>query len=268
MNPLYGWTYGKQPWDKDTAAPASPPPLGPVTTPGTNPGATPGVPAYTGGMQPYNITKANANITAGLNGELPQDVIDQIRTQAAEFGVSSGLSGSDFSGYQGLRNLGLTSLQRQDEATKMTLPFMMTPADVDRRTSLASEAAARNRAALFQDRAMHDQEVQQGILRAQKQQQAASDYWERTRSGGAGSGGTPASLAPTGTGYGGSYGPPPAHSVANDIISRNLPGLGDLLGGYGGGGGSDPHGTGSYAPLQVGFEDNGDWTADNDWVME
>lgn len=266
MNPPPGWVETNKPWqlgnyqigDKVYAPPAS------TTTTGGAPGGDPATaPAYTGGMQPYNITKANANITAGLNGELPQDVVDQLRTHAAEFGVSSGLSGSDFSGYNGLKNLGLTSLQRQDDATKMTLPFIMSPADIDRRRQL-------DQSTIYQNKAIQDAD----IARAQKQQQAASDAWERGRSGGLAdllpgwnkSGGASPTLAPMGVNSGGGGGSaPPAHSVANDIISRNLPGLGDLLGGYGN---SDPHGTGSYAPLQVGIGDNGDWTADNDWVME
>jgi hypothetical protein len=194
---------------------------------------------------------------------LPQDVVDQLQTHAAEFGVSSGLSGSDFSGYAGLRNLGLTSLQRQDDATKMTLPFMMSPADIDRRRQL-------DQSTIYQNKAIQDAD----IARSQKQQQAAADAWERSRTGGLadlmpgwnkGGGASPA-LAPMGVNAGGGGSAPPAHSVASDIISRNLPGLGDLLGGYGGGG--DPHGTGSYAPLQVGIGDNGDWNAGDDWLME
>ncbi len=42
--------------------------------------------------------------------------MQQIQQHAAEFGVSSGLPGSQFAGYQGLKNLGLTSLDRASKA--------------------------------------------------------------------------------------------------------------------------------------------------------
>jgi hypothetical protein len=209
-------------------------------------------PGYSGGIPSYTMAKAIANINSGLSGELPQDVVDQIRTHAAEFGVGSGLSGSDFSGYNGLKNLGLTSLQRQDDATKSLMPFFQTPGGQAQGDQFNVNNITRaNQITAAQAAAARD---------------AAQTNWNATRRpnvmggyGGGGGGGTPAPI------MGGSLsgvGGPPAHSVAHDIISRNLPGLGDLLGGYGGGG--DPHGTGSYAPLQTGEGDDGG----DDWFME
>lgn len=46
-----------------------------------------------------------------LRGELPQGVKDQLAREAAAYGVTSGTTGSQFSGYRGLRQLGLNSLQ-------------------------------------------------------------------------------------------------------------------------------------------------------------
>ena len=56
------------------------------------------------------------NIASMARGELPQDVQNMIGRQAAEMGISTGTSGSDFDKYRSLRNLGLTSLQATDRA--------------------------------------------------------------------------------------------------------------------------------------------------------
>ncbi len=61
-------------------------------------------------------TQLRGNLSGALKGDLPPDVVQQIQQNAAEFGVSSGLSGSQFAGYQGLKNLGLTSLNRAQQA--------------------------------------------------------------------------------------------------------------------------------------------------------
>lgn len=63
------------------------------------------------------------NVRANLAGELPPDVLDLLQTQAAEYGISSGLPGSQFAGYRGLRNLGLTSLQRMDVGAQEMQPL-------------------------------------------------------------------------------------------------------------------------------------------------
>ncbi len=56
------------------------------------------------------------NLKGALKGELPPDVVQQIQQNAAEFGVAGGVPGSQFAGYQGLKNLGLTSLNRMQGA--------------------------------------------------------------------------------------------------------------------------------------------------------
>lgn len=61
-------------------------------------------------------TQLRGNLSGALKGDLPPDVVRQIQQNAAEFGVSGGLSGSQFAGYQGLKNLGLTSLSRAQQA--------------------------------------------------------------------------------------------------------------------------------------------------------
>lgn len=95
-------------------------------------GGTP--PAGGGGGYTSSITSSSSsglpelrpqvvsNLSGALNGELPQDVVDQINQHAAEFGVASGMPGSEFAGYQGLRNLGLTSLARMQHAEDLLAP--------------------------------------------------------------------------------------------------------------------------------------------------
>jgi hypothetical protein len=89
-----------------------------------------------GGGTPYNYSstsstssgipelrpKVVSNLNTALSGELPEDVVTQIRNRAAEFGVASGMPGSEFAGYQGLRNLGLTSLDRMQHAEDLLTP--------------------------------------------------------------------------------------------------------------------------------------------------
>lgn len=62
------------------------------------------------------------NIASGLAGQLPKDVTDQIMRGAAEYGVKVGMPGSQLAGYQGLRNLGLTSLDQQRWAANQFQP--------------------------------------------------------------------------------------------------------------------------------------------------
>lgn len=55
--------------------------------------------------------KIEQNITSQLKGELPQDVVNQIRRSSAQRAVAGGFSGSGFSNNLTARDLGLTSLQ-------------------------------------------------------------------------------------------------------------------------------------------------------------
>lgn len=74
-----------------------------------------------------NISKNIAgNIESLSRGELPQDVQNLIGRQAAEMGISTGTSGSDFNKYRQLRNLGLTSLQATDQALNSAARWMQT----------------------------------------------------------------------------------------------------------------------------------------------
>lgn len=54
--------------------------------------------------------QASQNIMSELQGELPPDVIAAIQDEAARFGLTSGMPGSDLARRKGARNLGLTSL--------------------------------------------------------------------------------------------------------------------------------------------------------------
>jgi len=65
-----------------------------------------------GGLPPALLKQTAASLGGALRGELPEDVQNLLRQQAAEYGVASGLGGSQFQAYRGLRNLGLTSLDR------------------------------------------------------------------------------------------------------------------------------------------------------------
>lgn len=66
-----------------------------------------------------NLSGANAqvskNVMDELNGQLSPSTINNIRNQAASFGVSSGMPGSQFQGHQGLANLGLTTEKLQGQ---------------------------------------------------------------------------------------------------------------------------------------------------------
>lgn len=54
--------------------------------------------------------KISQNVMSELQGELPPDVISAIQDDAARFGLTSGMPGSDLARRRGARNLGLTSL--------------------------------------------------------------------------------------------------------------------------------------------------------------
>lgn len=117
-------------------------------------------PATYSGM-PANALPLNLvppNLTAALHGELPEDVKQMLAQRAAELGVGSGTSGSQFNNFRSLRDLGLTSLQRQDEATKMLLPQFLTPYQSatlgleHRRQTSAENEAFQNRLARTQGR--------------------------------------------------------------------------------------------------------------------
>lgn len=113
--------------------------------------ANPTTPAGTAGtnyyVPPPSLYSGVANsLQTALKGELPQDVVNQIQQRAAEFGVASGLPGSQFAGYQGLRNLGLTSLDRIKDAEKAISQTWMTPAQQAQATLNAMQQGYENQA--------------------------------------------------------------------------------------------------------------------------
>lgn len=87
------------------------------TTDGTASGTAP----------PDLLTGVAANLRAANAGELPADVQQMLAQRAAEIGVASGTSGSEFNKFRSLRDLGLTSLGRQDFATNQLMGQFMTP---------------------------------------------------------------------------------------------------------------------------------------------
>lgn len=60
-------------------------------------------------------SQVSQNILNELTGQLSPSTINNIRNNAASFGVSSGMPGSQFQGYSGLANLGLTTEKLQGQ---------------------------------------------------------------------------------------------------------------------------------------------------------
>jgi len=80
-----------------------------------------------GTVPPDLLTGVAANLRAANAGELPADVQQMLAQRAAELGIASGTSGSEFNKFRSLRDLGLTSLARQDFATNQLMGQFMTP---------------------------------------------------------------------------------------------------------------------------------------------
>lgn len=60
-------------------------------------------------------SQVSQNVLNELNGQLSPGTINNIRNNAASFGVSTGMPGSQFAGDSGLRQLGLQTEQLQDQ---------------------------------------------------------------------------------------------------------------------------------------------------------
>jgi hypothetical protein len=90
-------------------------------------GATPVEYAGTPSLLADPMKLAAGNLGSALKGELPDDVKQMLAQRAAELGISSGTSGSEFNNFRSLRDLGLTSLDRMDKATAQLLPHFITP---------------------------------------------------------------------------------------------------------------------------------------------
>lgn len=80
-----------------------------------------------GGLPPALLQQTATSLGGALRGELPEDVQNLLRQQAAEYGVASGMPGSQFQSYAGLRNLGLTSLDRIQGAERLLAPNFISP---------------------------------------------------------------------------------------------------------------------------------------------
>lgn len=158
----------------------------------TPPGQLPGMPPFAGGaggaspappgiggggtgapgMLPQPLLDQTAgNLSGALKGELPQDVINMLQTQAAERGVGGGVGGSQFAEYGGLRTLGLTSLDRMKHAEDLLAGQFANPRDQMNfeQGRLDRESLDRRSRAELDARTKHDADV----LALQRQQEAA-----------------------------------------------------------------------------------------------
>lgn len=104
--------------------------------PGAVPGAAPppalpgapGGPAATPTAGTGNIwDQTTGSLSSALKGELPPDVVNMLQQQNAEHAVGGGISGSQAANYQGLRTLGLTSLDRINRAQELLAGGLMSP---------------------------------------------------------------------------------------------------------------------------------------------
>jgi len=95
-----------------------------------------------GGLPPALLKQTAASLGGALRGELPEDVQNLLRQQAAEYGVASGMPGSQFQSYAGLRNLGLTSLDRIKGAEGILGNQFISPAQAQQLNLQAGTARA------------------------------------------------------------------------------------------------------------------------------
>lgn len=88
---------------------------------------------YVGAQIPdYLMGQTATNLNAALRGQLPADVVDFLRNQAAEGAVASGMPGGaayqgSLPNYSSLRTLGLTSLDRMKDAENIVSRFFTSP---------------------------------------------------------------------------------------------------------------------------------------------
>lgn len=78
-------------------------------------------------LSPTLAGQTQTSLDSSLRGELPQDVQNLIRQNAAQWGVATGMPGSQLAGYRGLRDLGLTSLNQINRAQGILAPMLTTP---------------------------------------------------------------------------------------------------------------------------------------------
>jgi hypothetical protein len=128
------------------------------------------------------VGQRTENIGQQLQGELPQDVLNQIMQQGAERGIMTGAQGSPNANSAMLRALGLDSLQMQQMGSQglstaiadTPVPELFNPMSLYVPTVLGQQQEA------AVGRGMAAQQSAQ-----QQQQYAANNAWNRPRSGGA-----------------------------------------------------------------------------------
>lgn len=116
-----------------------------------------------GNISPNLLSQAQTSLGTALKGQLPSDVQNLLRQSAAQYGVAAGLPGSQFAGYRGLRNLGLTSLDQINKAQAALTPFMTSPyqsAQLDiQRAGLALNQQQAAREAVMMNRMESDRQA-------------------------------------------------------------------------------------------------------------
>lgn len=171
---LMGGATGRAPGVGPTPLGTAPPPPG---GPAAGAPATPGAPVVgpEGNLPTDLLGQTAGNLSGALRGELPADVLNLLQQQAAEYGVGGGTSGSQFAGYAGLRNLGLTSLDRMKHAEDLLAQQFMTPAQKAELAERKEDRGSRER--IEQTRLAREQEQFQQELAQKKlefaQKQAA-----------------------------------------------------------------------------------------------
>lgn len=179
----------------------------------------------TPGVTATPVTPLQKYQNIAMTGQLPEDVVQAIQQRAAEFGVATGMPGSELAGYGGLRQLGLTSLDVLGNAAK----YDITPY---------------NQALLEQSNLNQSQKMQLALEEASNQRNAQlADIWRQTTGttpgytmGAGGSAGAPAakvSSAPAGVagGYGGygGYGTSPYGTSSSPLMTSAPPNNLDVL---------------------------------------
>lgn len=143
-----------------------------------------------------NLSGANqsvsGNIMAELGGQLSPGTIRQLQDSAAAFGISSGMPGSQFQGYTGLRNLGLASEALTQQGIKdynATLPTISSTQTVN--PALEAQIAETNSI---------NAAAPDPALAAQEQERLFDKYLSSLMAGGGGTLGRSGPSGGTGTG--------------------------------------------------------------------
>lgn len=131
-----------------------------------------------GGLPPRLLKQTATSLEGALRGELPEDVQNLLRQQAAEYGVASGAPGSQFQSYAGLRNLGLTSLDRIQGAERLLAPNFISPGQAQQlnlQAGTARAGLAQNQAELAQQRELEQARLAQGATQFNRGQELSRE---------------------------------------------------------------------------------------------